>query len=932
MEAHQLFSTPSLSPMLLHYQACKAEHPDCFLFYQVGDFYELFFDDAREVSRILNLTLTSRDKNAEDPIPMCGVPLRAAETYIARLVDQGFSVAVVDQASDSSGKGVSRALSRIVTPGIRLMGSEEVSSSPTSGGTLAALILRESGEWDYAVSRVTSGVVQVRDVLSFENVLNALRSDGVIEALMTSASGEGVLDARHAGVRTVRSIVGTNATKVVSRALYERVPQQLLEINGMRLCNPYQRRVAALLIGHVGLSHGSAPSVFHLVKPYEHSSVVLLDSSTRANLELLSQGTSSLFGVLNDTVTQGGRQLLHEWLMNPSNVRETIINRQDAVRFFFASGEVRREVRTLLSLTPSLERIGARLAMGVVTPRELASLRDFLLRRFQVVSWLQAHGESEVLPSHLRSLCERLKVDLPYEFSAALTTLADTPPHGLSEGGIFCQGSSVELDSLRALASGGTELLAALEQKERIASGISSLKIKANGIIGYFFECPRSFQERIPPHFIAKQSTSTTLRFVTSELSSLEREVVTAQGKVVEYEKERFLALRSVIACHRDIVRDLSDVTHEIDVLCTFAETGNRYRYTFPEIIEDEGIIDISDGRHPVVERILRESFVPNSLLCGGATASCIIITGPNMGGKSTFLRQAGLLTLLAHTGSMVPADKMRVSICDRIYARIGANDNLSEGESTFMVEMREVSSILACATPRSLVLIDELGRGTSSQDGLALAETIVEWIIEKVRCRLLCATHFHELGDVEDKYGSACALNLRVASETVEWSHGDNNVVFSHSIERGRAKYSYGIDVAKSAGLPDDLIRKARKRLTELHSSPSRKGKKPSLETLPLFSPRVQIQNERSTDSIGASCSSDAVRAPRVECEESSEKSSSKLSQSRASESEVRVLSRLRAHDFTATTPLDALTLLFSLQSELKVEEDTTFPPLDAA
>jgi len=804
--------------MLAQYLDYKRQYPDALLFFQVGDFYELFFTDAVTVSRTLNLTLTSRDKNSPDPIPMCGVPMGVVDGYVDRLVAAGFSVAIVSQGPlPPSGKGmVPRKLERIVTPGITILGS----AAPSGAETLVAAIGGDPDrEVALAFTNVQSAVIRFRDGIRVEDLGVELGRLGITEVVLPQLAYGKKIDRRSPWVRLVEGTLGEKAVKYRSLSSSDLGStsggRPLSEIAGFSSLGVAAKHAVRLLLEYVDETTVETKLPIRSIEPWSFSAVVMIDAPTRKNLELVSnsrdaRSNGTLFEYLNECRCAAGARLLHRWILHPSSELAEILSRQGAVHALCGAGTERAELRARLQGMVDFERLAARIELGVATPRELGALRDAVVRLPEIQSLLRAIDSSN--GSKLSALGAELAVrtDLPATLERAL---AEEPPHLISDGGIIRDGFDPELDRLRSLHREGRSWLAELEQRESQATGIGSLKVRFNNVLGYFIEVTKANLAKVPDRYIRRQSTAQSDRFTTPELSKLADDVLGAEGKILELERRLFEQLRAALLPSAGELRQVGEAIATLDILQGFAELAIRDDLVAPEMNASTELL-IEKGKHPVVARYLREQFVPNSLELAADGAApdgsrCVLITGPNMGGKSTYLRQAALIVIMAQLGGFVPAKRARIGIVDRIFARIGASDNLSEGESTFMVEMREAAHIIASATPASLVLIDEVGRGTATADGLAIAQAILEWLLVESKSRTLFATHFHELTTLDAVYKEL--RNLSVGSVERE-----EEVLFTHEIQHGPANRSYGLEVAKLAGLPTALLRRARTLLSE--------------------------------------------------------------------------------------------------------------------
>ena len=792
----------ALPPMLKHYLECKDQFPDCVILFQVGDFYEIFFEDAVTVSKALNVTLTSRDKNSPDPIPMCGVPIRVVDVYCERLLDQGFSIAIVSQCEVLPGhKGaVERKLERILTPGVRVLSHSE-SDSPE--GCVAALV-SEKDLCALTVTDVQSGVIQAQDQIPVTSVLSEISRFAPSEIIIAREANGKRIDKRLTWVReldrhyTLKFRAASSKTSTSSS-------RDFTGLKGFTVLDPNTKRSVRLLLEYIDEITVEHTLPFSSVQSVTENKCMQVDATTRRMLELLQNVRSgskegSLLSVIDQTNSPGGTKLLRNWLVSPLLEMGEINKRQEAVEFLLAEHRFLSEVRSELKYLTDLERISARIELQVVSPSELGALRDSLEKVRSIRSLLDSAlgtvgpkilSEVSVELAHLNHLAEKLA-----------SILSETPPRVLHEGGIFKESFNSELDKIRTLGTQGKQWIADLEAREKGRSGIQSLKIKFNNVLGYFFEVTKANASKVPEDFIARQSTANSDRFVTEELKSFEKEVSGAEVKQFKLEKELFLDLRRELLVETSLLRRVAQAVSILDVLSAFTDYSESQKCIRP-VISDDMQLEIVAGRHPVLDIMIQADCIPNTLKFERGARNCLLLTGPNMGGKSTYLRQAGLLTILAQIGCFIPAESAKIGIVDQIFARIGASDDLTEGESTFMVEMKEASYIVSNATERSLVLIDEIGRGTATRDGLAIAQAILEWIVVKLKARCIFATHFHELVSLAVHHKTL--NNISVGS----YDEGDH-VCFTHLIEEGPASSSYGIEVAKLAGLPKALIERA--------------------------------------------------------------------------------------------------------------------------
>jgi DNA mismatch repair protein MutS len=790
--------------MLTQYLDYKSRCVDALLFFQVGDFYETFFEDALTVSRALNLTLTSRDKNNAEPVPMCGVPIAVIDTYVDRLVAQGFSAALVSQGEIVAGqKGmVPRKLDRIVTPGIKVLSGAETNRTEAA---VAAVFLTSENEAAIALSDVQSGKILVRDGLTIATMLDELSRLSPSEVVLPIFQDQTKLDGRISWIKTFKLMLPGVSIKYRSLPSHDSLNRDLAAISGYSAVAATARKAVRLLITYTDETTVEQRLTFTEIITAAPETTVGIDATTRKALELVRTARSetvsgSLLGFMDRTVTSCGARLIRRWILAPSTDIKVIAARHDAVSWLLSFDDLRSQVRDLLKLIIDFERVGARCDLGIVTPRELEALRESLDKLLSIKQVFNS-PDFEAPPGLLLELLSKLNIS-PQLLKLLNETLEPNPTFSINDGGVIRVGFSEELDRLRELRQNGKNWIAQLETKERERSGIGSLKIRYNNVIGYYFELTKSNLSRIPDHFIRRQATVSGERFTTEELKALEQDVMSAQGKQIALEKQIFDELRAKLKPFADELRALAVIVASIDVLNCLADLAQSEDLRLPQMDESADLV-IERGRHPVLAQMIQQDFVANDIDLNHSS-NFLVITGPNMGGKSTYLRQAALIVIMAQIGSFVPAKFARIGIVDRIFARIGASDDLTEGESTFMVEMREASAIIGHATNRSLVLIDEIGRGTATADGLSIAQAILEWIITKIKCRTLFATHFHELTSIDQLYPA-------ISNVSVGSVDRDGEVVFTHEIKDGPASKSYGIEVAKLAGLPVGLLSRAR-------------------------------------------------------------------------------------------------------------------------
>lgn len=803
-----------LPPMMVQYVEYKERYSDALLFFQVGDFYELFYDDAVTVSSSLNLTLTSRDKNSANPIPMCGVPLSVLDAYIDRLLPLGFSVAVVSQTG--SGQGVSRALERFVTPGMRLF--TDSCSDQGENFIVAAGLSPDATMVSVAFTDPQTGTICVREDLELSEAGREIGGLSARELILPQRVEDIKLDGRSIVARTLSSHAGSSIA-VRFRNLDALSSGGISEVlsgvrSEMQSLSATTKNAIKRLVGYLDeISIGNVVPIVSISVTKEVDTVAI-DAATRDNLELFSNsrdGSSvgSLFHRINRTCTGGGRRLLRHWLSHPQRDISELIRRQQGVEIL---QDMHADVASLCKGMSDLERIAARLQLGLASPKDMGALRD-TLERVVKLQELLAHCKPEIVQRAVDELVIPGGLLRPLQ-----DALVDSPPHKITDGGIVRAGFNPELDRITAVRESAEAWRNSFELQERSKTGIPSLKVKSNGVLGYFIEISKAQSSKAPSHYQRRQSTANTERFIVPELQEFESEITNAINKQSGLEMEIFLDLRKSVQSYVADVRRIASSLSLLDVLSCLGCLADENNWIKPQLYSDRRLL-IHEGRHPVIENIIGGAFIPNSITFDSdAQQCCCIVTGPNMGGKSTFLRQVALITILAQIGSNVPARSAEVGVVDRIFARLGAADNLHEGESTFMVEMREASYIINHATDKSLVLIDELGRGTATTDGQSLAQAILEELSEKIRSRTLFATHYHDLTALEET-GSAIR-NLSVGS-----IDDGERIVFTHSIEPGPARKSYGLEVAKLSGLPVRILERASSLLESLPSSDDTSG-----------------------------------------------------------------------------------------------------------
>jgi DNA mismatch repair protein MutS len=838
------------TPMLRQYQELKQQHPGTLLFFRLGDFYELFFDDAVTGARELEITLTARHKERGDPIPMCGVPHHAASNHIAKLVRKGYRVAICEQTEEASQtkKLVRREVVRVITPGTaidpQLVEAREtifLASVCGTGERMAAAFLdlstgefratEASGRDAWARIRADIESYAPREILfpaSLKPLIKSTRDLNdqtaplplrqTANAESTSSDSDATDSRANSSTDTSAAFAGATLTAIDEWQWQgETCVAQLCEQFGVRSLAGYGlegkpeavRAAGACLRYAQETQRAAAAHVtdIHYFEPQDH---LILDQVTVRNLELIeSQGGSnrshSLLKVIDETVSGMGARLLHSWLLRPSVRRGEIEARHGAVEELFNSQIKRDRLRALLKEVSDLERLTGRLNMNSSSPRDLNAL-ERSLNQVPLIRRALSDSQSSLLQILNESMDEMPEVRL-----LIAEAIADDPPAKLSDGGAIRDGYSSELDELRSISRNAKQTIASLESRERARSSIATLRIRYNNVFGYYIEVSKANAARVPADYERRQTLANAERYTTPELKSWEAKVLGAEDRIAPLEAEIFSQLCSKIVAETKRIQATARALSALDALAALAETASRRRYVRP-IMHDGDEIEIVQGRHPVIEAVSQESFIPNELYMNNSTDRLLIITGPNMGGKSTILRQTALISLLAQMGSFVPADRARLPLIDRIWTRVGASDDLSRGRSTFMVEMTETAAILHNASPRSLVLLDEIGRGTATFDGLSIAWSVAEYLHDSAAhaAKTLFATHYHELTELAERLPGA--QNYQITA-----TERDGEVVFLHRLEKGRASKSYGIEVARLAGLPPDVLTRARDVLARL-------------------------------------------------------------------------------------------------------------------
>lgn len=881
-----MIGVAKLSPMMEQYVATKEKYKDCILFYRLGDFYEMFFDDAILASKELEITLTGKDCGMEERAPMCGIPFHAADTYINQLVKKGYKVAIGEQVEDPKlAKGlVKREVIRIVTPGTNLS-SESLEESKNNYLMCISYVGKNYG---ISVTDLSTGVFKTCQIQQAEKVVDEINKFQPSEVLY------------QAGVEQVEEIHAVCERLQVSHTeapdyyfnleTDEETLKRQFHINsieGLGLKDsPACVASCGALMQYLHETQMSSLSHINHIETYSVDSFMILDSATRRNLELTEtlrdkQKRGSLLWVLDKTKTAMGARKLREFVEQPLLYKDAIEKRLDAIEAINKELIVREELREYLNTIYDLERLLTRIALKTANPRDLLAFKtsiQYLPDIYNLLRELPCERINEIYEDYdsLEDLYDLLE-----------QAIVEEPPVSIKEGGIFKQGYLDEIDELRLAKTECKTWLADLESKEREKTGIKGLKIKYNKVFDYYFEVTNSFKSLVPDYFIRKQTLVNAERFTTDELNTLSGKILGAEDKLYALEYDCYVELREKLAAALVRVQKMAGYIAELDALCSLAYVADKNNYVRPSLNTD-GVIDIKGGRHPVVEKMLaNDSFVENDTYLNNAESRISIITGPNMAGKSTYMRQTALITLMAQIGSFVPAESANIGLCDRIFTRVGASDDLASGQSTFMIEMNEVANILRNATKDSLLILDEIGRGTSTFDGLSIAWAVVEYIADPniLGAKTLFATHYHELTELEGKLSSVNNFCIAVQEE------GDD-IVFLRKIIKGGADRSYGIQVARLAGVPEPVLKRAREICNELIDSDITTKVK-DIDIKPALSEQPKIKETRSSDYEQLSLFSSPV--------------------------EMTIANELKTMDLNNMTPIKAMLYLQELQERLK-------------
>lgn len=830
-----------LTPMMKQYHAMRRGLPeDCLLLFRLGDFYEMFFEDAKVAAGILNLALTKRNE-----VPMCGVPHHSADGYIRRLIKAGKRVAIGEQTSDPiPGKLVERELSAIISAGTVM----DLNMLDTRRHNYLAAVLRDGKKFGLAFLDHTTGEFRVAEFADVEGLQDELGRVSPVEILVS--------EEQRGEFGSLKGVSPTDGYTFLQDQAYHLLKEhfgvQSLDGFGCGGLKPAIGAAGAILHYVKTTLHRKADHIRRL-QGYQPEQFVIIDGASRANLDLVSHRSGAehtLLHALDRTCTPMGARKLRDWILHPLRDLAALLARQEAIASLLGQPFLLTKIREVLKSVRDVERTLGRLGQQSGNARDLQVLTTSL----QCIPELRGHlevlldnsqtQESPVEPpALLSSLHPRLR-DFANLLEALLAAIVEEPPGTLKEGGIFRDGYSAELDDLRSASSKGKQWIADLQEREIARTGIKSLKVKYNAVFGYFIEITKANVHLAPSDYTRKQTTATGERYITPELKEMEDKILGADERAKRLEYDEFCRMRDHVLTHLEEMQDTADALAEVDALSSLAETARLFGYCRPALNESRNL-HIKDGRHPVLDQNLaEEKFVPNDVLLEPQRNRLLLITGPNMAGKSTYIRQVALLTLMAQIGSYIPAAQAEIGLVDRIFTRVGASDDLARGQSTFMVEMNETAAILNNATDRSLVILDEIGRGTATFDGLAIAWSVAEHLHDSIQCRALFATHYHEMTALARKREAIVNYNVAVR----EWN---DRIIFLRKIIPGTADKSYGIQVARLAGLPKEIIDRAKEILAHLESGSSGEGHAPMEEEAEAAPGKAKKPSKRSAAAV---------------------------------------------------------------------------------
>ena len=862
----------------------KKQNSDSILFFRLGDFYEMFYEDAQLASRILGITLTARHKNTENEMPMCGVPARASTEYLEKLVESGYKVAIAEQIEDSVTGFISRKVVRVVTPGTSM---EKGTLTPEKNNFLVAIIRSEENtkkntkfSYGISVSDISTGEFRTAIFDTEISFFDELYKLNPAEILITSdlfSDEKFCIKLPKSHITPRKNLEVQNA----KTALQEHFGLKNLEVFGLEKIS-LLIQVSAMLLNYLKETQKSDISHIQKITKYSVSDIMPLDAQTFRHLEIFQpifedENSATLLSVFEKTCTAIGGRTLRSFLINPLINAKKITDRLEGNEELFNNFELSEQLETNLKQIADLQRILARLVTNRGNGRDLAFFRD----SFKVLpnlSTICQFAKSKFLRIHADNF-----IGLEEITNVLQKALVDNPPLEITAGGIFRDGFYSQLDELRTLTKNSQLWLDKFLEEKKEESGINNIKIKYSKNFGFCLEVSKLNIPKVPESWIRRQTLTNAERYTTEELAEYEEKALSAENKSFELEHELFLRLRKKILAHTNQIQKISKSIGELDVLLTFAKTAQRWRWTKPEIMQENKIFHIEEGRHPVVEKLSDTRFVSNDCFMNDENSRVHLITGPNMAGKSTFLRQNALIIFLGQIGSFVPAKAAQFGIVDRIFTRVGSGDNLAGGKSTFFVEMTETAAILNAATQKSFIILDEIGRGTSTFDGISLAWAITEFLHDKAKCKTLFATHYHELIDLAEKLSAAKNFHVSV-------SQNQDGIVFLRKIQKGGISDSFGIDVAATAGLPQKIISEARNILSKLESENLLSNDQPN-----LFS-HFQLQQKNLEN--------------KKNCEEKIE--NKKI----ITEKEQKILEIVKKIDPNDLSPRDALEIIFDIKN----------------
>ena len=877
---------PELTPMMQKYIETKKEYPDCILFYRLGDFYEMFFEDAQTASKELEITLTGKSCGLDERAPMCGIPYHAVDGYLNKLVSKGYKVAICEQVEDPKlAKGlVKREVTRIVTPGTNL----DIQALDDSKNNYILCVSYFPEKTGISVADVTTGdyyLTEVDDLRKLQDEINKYEPSEIICNEAFLVSGLNIDDMKNRlGVMVYPLDTHYFDEDTCRKCLLKHFHVNTLTGLGIEDF-PVGLIAAGTLMQYLYETQMTSLEHFTHLYPYLTSKYMLLDGATRRNLELLEtlrekQKKGSLLGILDKTKTAMGGRLLRKYIEQPLIDKGSIEKRLDTVEELCKNSMLRDELREYLNPIYDLERLLGKVSYRSANPRDLIAFRSSL-EMLPSIKMVLKDTNAELL----NEICTEMD-DLSDLFHLIDDAIVEDPPIAVKEGGIIKEGFDETIDGLRHAKTEGKNWLAALEEEDRERTGIKNLRIKYNKVFGYYFEVTNSYKNMVPEDYIRKQTLANAERYTTPRLKELEDTILNAEDKLYSLEYDAFCNVRETIASQIERIQQTARAVAKLDVLASLSYVAERNRYVRPALNE-KGIIDIKDGRHPVVEQMIQnDMFISNDTYLDNGKHCIAVITGPNMAGKSTYMRQTALIVLLSQIGSFVPARKANIGIVDRIFTRVGASDDLASGQSTFMVEMNEVANILRNATSNSLLVLDEIGRGTSTFDGLSIAWAVIEHISNRkiLGAKTLFATHYHELTELEGKMDNVNNYCIAVKEK------GDD-IVFLRKIIKGGADKSYGIQVAKLAGVPDMVIDRAKEIVNQLSDNDIAE-KVQNIE--------INIKNEKVKP----------VKYDEVDLEQISLFDTVK---------DEDVIKELEEVDVSNLTPIDALNTLYRLQNKLK-------------